>query len=259
MKLTICTGWSPAGWIEYGRRFAETFAEFWPADVDLVVYGEQRVELPRGEFRELREIEGCVEFLQRHDNPVARGRTPRDDLRHRWKPRELDAGYSYRFDAWKFCRQGFIPFDALCRLDLVNDPQLLAWFDADVYTHARIPSGFIEGLLPAGAELAYLGRGEKHSEIGFQLYRVDANDAADRAGRMIDLFRDLYATDEVFSLPEWHSAYVFDTARKRSGVIAHDLTPGGRGHVWHQSPLRMYTDHLKGDRKAAGRSRERTN
>jgi hypothetical protein len=259
MKITVCTGWSPAGWLEYGRRFAETFDQYWPSDVELVVYGEEPVKLPRGEFRELRSIEGCAEFLERHDNPIGRGRAPREDLRARWKPRELAAGYSYRFDAWKFCRQGFIPEAALRELMLAADPQLLLWLDADVYTHRHIPQAFLEELLPEDRELAYLGRGEKHSEIGFQLYRVDASDRADRVGFMLSAFREIYASDEVFDLPEWHSAYVFDTARKRTGILGHDLTPGGRGHVWHQSPLRMYTDHLKGDRKKAGRSHERKN
>lgn len=259
MKITVCTGWSPAGWLEYGRRFAETFARFWPREVELVVYGEEPVELPRGEFRPLDSIEGCIEFLRRHDNPIARGLTPSPDAAGRWKASALAAGYNFRYDAWKFCRQGFIPYDAACQLSVLDDPQLLLWLDGDVVTHAPIPMAFLGSLLPAGRELAYLGRGEKHSEIGFQLYRVDARDRADRVGQMLSIFRDLYATDEVFRLREWHSAYVFDEARRRSGVIGHDLTPGGSGHVWHQSPLRLYTDHLKGKRKQKGRSDERRN
>lgn len=259
MKITVCTGWSPAGYLEYGKRFAESFDRFWPKAVDLVVYGEEPVDLPRGEFRLLADIEGCAEFLARHDNAVARGVEPNDQTRAKWKPKHFANRYNFRFDAWKFCRQGFIPWHTFLGLSYLDDPQLLVWLDGDVVTHAPVPPAFIEGLLPARKEIAYLGRGEKHSEIGFQLYRIDGDTGEDRVARMLELFRDIYANDEVFALREWHSAYVFDEARRRTQVAAHDLTPGGHGHVWHQSPLRMYTDHLKGKRKDKGRSDERRN
>lgn len=266
--LTVCTGWSPAGWIEYGQRFATTFDRYWPKDVRLIVYGEQAVPLPRGEFRLLSGIPGCMEFLKRNDNAIARGRWPTSGYQHphhaRWKPKHRAADYNFRFDAWKFCRQGFIPFDAMQWLE-VSPPQrsLLCWLDGDVVTHAPVARGFIEGLLPAGKDVAYLGRGQKHSEIGFQLYDVSRIGEVGSADlpvvRMLKAFREIYATDEVFKLKEWHSAYVFDEARRRTGVAGHDLTPGGEGHVWHQSPLRAVTDHLKGKRKAKGRSDERRN
>lgn len=261
--LTVITGWSPKGYVEYGRRFAETFDRFWPKDVQLVVYGEEPVKLPRGEFRRLDVIPGCMEFLRRHDNAVARGQEPREDLRAKWKPKWLAQRYAFRFDAWKFCRQGFIPYHAAATIieQLVTsqstseERQLLCWLDGDVVTHSPVPRGVIEGLLPPRKAVAYLGRGEKHSEIGFQLYDLDL------AVRMLRQFREYYASDEVFTLKEWHSAYVFDTARRRALPPEqwHDLTPGGQGHVWHQSPLRAFTDHLKGNRKAKGRSHERRN
>lgn len=261
--LTVCTGWSPAGWIEYGQRFATTFDRYWPKDVRLVVYGEQAVPLPRGEFRLLSQIDGCMEFLQRNDNAIARGQVPGVGFESKWKPKHRAAGYNFRFDAWKFCRQGFIPFDAFMGCDpnaAGSERELLCWLDGDVVTHAPVPRGFIEGLLPEGKDVAYLGRGQKHSEIGFQLYDITGLDRGEGpAARMLEAFREIYASDEVFTLKEWHSAYVFDEARRRTGVAGHDLTPGGEGHVWHQSPLRAMTDHLKGKRKAKGRSDERRN
>lgn len=259
--LTVVTGWSPAGWIEYGRRFAESFDRYWPEDVDLVVYGEEPCKLPRGVFRELKEIPGCVEFLQQHDNPIARGQEPHQDFEKKWKLKHHKSGYNFRFDAWKFCRQAFIPFDAFKRWhvqNLTGERELLCWLDGDVVTHSAIPRGFIENLLPENRDVAYLGRGEKHSEIGFQLYDVTGLDVGEApVVRMLEIFSEIYRTGEVFKLKEWHSAYVFDEARRRSGVDAHDLTPGGYGHVWHQSPLRAFTDHLKGKRKAKGKSDER--
>lgn len=236
--LTVCTGWSPSGYKTYGKRFAETFARFWPEDVQLVVYGEEPCELPRGEFRLLSSIGGAAEFRARwKDDPVANGRKPAPG--REWKSKRLQEGYNFRFDAWKFSPQGFIPFDTARRIM----GGYLCWLDGDVYTHKKVPSGFIESLLPADKHVAYLGRGDKHSEIGFQLYRIP------EALQMVTTFKDFYASDRLFSLKEWHSAYVFDHARKVCGIAGHDLTPGGYGNVFDTSILGRYLMHLKGKRK----------
>ena len=244
--LTVCTGWSPSGWVEYGEKFLESFCRHWPQSVRLIAYTEVPYFMPRGENRLIWDIPGCRDFIERHVNSrKARGRAINPAI---WKPRAVLHGYNWRFDAVKWCKQGFIPLAASEHAD-----DLLCWLDADVMTHRDVPEGFIESLLPDGKDVAYLGRGKNyHSEIGFQLYRLP------RAKPMLQRFRDYYASDEVFKLEEWHSAYVFDKARKETGIDAHDITPGGVGHVWFQSPLREYLDHLKGSRKNLGKSVERT-
>jgi hypothetical protein len=241
--LTVISGASPKGMREYGQAFLDSFAKHWPTSVRLLFYTEEPVAMPRGENRLIWDIPGCRDFIERHrENRAANGREPRIG----WKDRDRQTGYSYRYDAWKFCRQGFIP---LAAAQEIGDG-LLCWLDGDVVTHRDVPEGFIESLLPAGKDVAYLGRGEKHSEIGFQLYRLP------HALPLLERFRSWYASDGVFGLREWHSAFVWDLARRESGLRAHDLTPGGSGHVWMQSPLRQYTDHKKGDRKKLAHSPE---
>lgn len=244
MSLTVCTGWAPSGYSEYGRRFVESFAKHWPSSVRLIVYGEEPVLLPRGEMLPLSAIPGAAEFRERHrDSRRATGRDAKPFWRANWKA----SGYNFRWDAWKFSPQGFIPWHAaqICGTDH------LCWLDGDVVTTKDVPEGFIESLLPAGKDVAYLGRRGVHSEIGFQLYRLP------QAAPMLHRFRETYHSDEVFQLPEWHSAYVFDHARRETRIAAHNLTPDGEGHVWFQSPLAAYTDHLKGKRKGMERSPER--
>lgn len=243
--ITICTGWNPRGYHEYGKRFAESFAKYWPQSAKLVVYGEEKVELPRGEFRLLSEIPGCMEFLDRwRDDKAANGTQPNKA----WKPKEHRIRYSWRFDAWKFSRQGFIPFDAALRCDT----EYLAWLDGDVVTHSPVPENAFENLLRPDKSIAYLGRGMHPSEIGFQLYRLP------KALIFLKEFRDLYATDHVFALRVTHSAFVWDNARSHfDGSMFQDLTPHGHGHVWFQSDLKKWTDHLKGKRKELGFSEER--
>lgn len=242
------TGWSPAGFKQYGAKFLEGFTAYWPDEVKLVVYGEEACPpAPRVEFRNLSEIPYCMSFLDRwRDNARANGREPNP----RWKQREREAGYSYRFDAWKFSRQGFIPAHAIAHCET----KYLLWLDGDVMTHAPVDPARICGLLPGGLSIAYLGREPKHPDLAFTLYRVDMPSRT-----LLNCFFDYYAADAVFKLDEWHSAYVWrrcldDTATAKH---AHNMTPGGHGHVWFQSPLGQWMDHLKGDRKQRGRSHER--
>jgi hypothetical protein len=273
MSLTVCTGWSLEGWHLYGRRFLESFTAFWPSSVRLEVCGERDAMAATTEhalalkeagklrhvvkFNPLDSIFGCAEFLYRNDTPAARGR-----LRvagQNWKERAVSAGYNWRYDAWKFSRQGFIPH-FVSESMLPRDGQYLCWLDGDVVTHAPIADeSVITGLLPReairdGKLIAYLGREPKHPDIAFQLYRIESQTL-----EFLWEFRRFYETDEVFELKEWHSAYVWHHCLQlpKFRGLAHNLTPGGSGHVWHQSPLRLWGDHLKGERKQNGRSPER--
>jgi len=238
--LTVCTGWSPAGWLEYGEAFATSFARYVDQSVELVAYVEEPVDLPRGECRSVLEIPGCSQFLTKYrDDMRATGREVRRD----WKPSAKAAGYNFRWDARKFCRQGFIPLAAA----LECKTEYLAWFDADVVFTAGVSAREIEELLPAGYAIAYLGR-RRWSEIGFQLYRLPD------ALPMLERFAAYYRDETVFDLDEWHSAFVFDRAREASGVPALDLTPGAEGEIWSRTYLGRFSQHLKGNRKQHARA-----
>lgn len=247
-KITVCTGFSPAGYVEYGKRFLARFHAFWPRDVSLRFYTEEPADAPRGVCVSLWDCTGAKAFADRHrDNAAAHGLKEVPG----WKPKDRDRGYSYRFDAGKFFKQLMIPEHCAARFD---DGTILAWLDADVMTLSHVPIGFIEGLI-GDADLVYLGRERFHSDIGFWAVRLNSLTRA-FLGELADIWR----SDRVFELPEWHSAFVFDHCRRNFEAVggnAINLTPGGRGHVWFQSPLRAYTDHLKGGRKAIGRSLER--
>lgn len=243
-RVRVVSGFSPKGYLEYGQRFLDTFDRHWPKSIDLVVYGENPVPMPRGRFHLLSDCNGVTEFIERHKgNPEANGKKPRKG----WREREIANGYCFRFDAVKFSRQCFIPEAAAADM---ADGDILAWCDADVMTLADVPEGFIEGLLQ-GFDMTFLGRTGTHSEIGFWAVRLNPQTRA-----FLTAFADVWRSDKVFDLPEWHSAYVFDHCRKASNVRQIDMTPGGRGHVWTTSPLHRFTDHLKGDRKKLGFSPE---
>lgn len=242
--ITVCTGFSPAGFDEYGKRFLARFHAFWPADVGLRYYTEEPVEAPRGTCASLWDCDGARDFIARHrDNPERRGTKPHA----KWKPRYIGRPYNYRFDAVKFFRQCMIPANAAQGL---ADGDILVWLDADVMTLARIPEPFVAQLL-GGHELVYLGRAGTHSEIGFWAVRLNP-----RTRAFLNEFAAIWRCDRVFELDEWHSAFVFDHCRRLAQLDERNLTPNGRGHVWIGSPLAPLMDHLKGRRKALGRSPE---
>ncbi len=250
--LNVITGFHPAGYEEYGRAMLIGFNEFWPKAIPLSVYTWEQFDFPTAYLWTSRifqqipraKVSELETFLSEHDNPAAHGKEPRPS----WRAKEVENGYSFRTDAWKFSQMCLYTWHAAH----ANPTGLLCWLDGDVMTHKNIPPGFIEGLLPDSAVVAYPGRDNAWSEIGFQLYRLP------EALPLIDEYARPYLDGSFYDLTQWHSAFLFDLAREKTGLPCHNLTPGGRGHVWHQSELAEYTDHLKGfGRKAKGRSPER--
>lgn len=246
--MRVISGFSPAGYIQYGKKFLETFDRFWPKDIELHVYTEEPVPMPRGECFSIWDIPGCQAFILKHSEiPSHVGREPAAG----WKSKELAIGYSWRYDAVKFCRQLFIPDHAI---DMMLDDEIMVWLDGDVISFDTVDPKIIIDLL-GDADVVYLGRKPKHSELGFWAVRVN-----ERTRRLVRAIADLYRTERVFALGQTHSANVFDNvvaASLQYGLKAKNATPKGEGHVWFQTPLATCLDHLKGDRKLVGFSKER--
>lgn len=249
-SIMVATGFSPTGYLQYGKNFMETFDNHWPKSARLVAFTEEPVDVPRGGLRSLWTCQGIKKFLDDNANNLgAKGlqRLPQ------WGPKDINKGYSYKWDAVKFSRQCVIPNAAAEELE---DGDILSWIDGDVVTHTDVPEGFIEGLFGKG-DLCYLGRVKGTSEIGFWAVKLNGS-----TRQFLKQLADIYTTGNVFSLREWHSAYCFDHVRviheKLGRIHPTNITPQGHGHVWFQSPLCKFTDHLKGERrKTLGRSEER--
>ena len=239
MIIRVCSGFSPDGHRQYGDRFMRSFDRYWPQDVELQIYVEQPTRMPRGAYRDLWSIPGAQEFHVKHSvDPMASGRA----VRAGWKDKDRRDGYCFKFDAVKFWKQILIPQAASDGLD---EGDILIWLDADVETFRPISKVDLLDLIPGNAQVSYLGRAPKHSEIGFWAVRMDGQVASFLAEMAL-----LYTTDEVFELPEWHSAFVWDTARRAAGLREHNLCPpGARGHVWPTTRLAQWTRHDKGARK----------
>lgn len=247
MTQYFVTGYSPEGWGIYGRACAATWERYLPKGSQVIAYCHSSMadELPAGWWcRSIEQVPQLRKFIDRHgENPIACGRV-RVGVNNRWKPAEIAAGYNFRYDAVKFAYMSYQMVDAALRLPYCS---ALAWLDGDVIFRAPAPDDLINRTL-RGHEVSYLGRAPKHSEIGWLGFRTTG-----ACRDMLEALTQLYSTDELFHLKEWHSAYAFDHVRaiyeRERGLSCRDMTPGGRGHVWMQSELAAFSEHLKGGRK----------
>ena len=97
----------------------------------------------------------------------------------------------------------------------------------------------------------------KYSECGFVGYNLRHPAIRD----FFAAFKAFYTTDKVLKQREYHDSWLFDLVRKgfeRKGYRTHDIGEGvglEAGHVFVNSQLGNYMDHMKGNRKSEGSSR----
>lgn len=215
----------------------ETFDKFWPDGSAVISYVE--VLEPGVSEERLRLLSSCVEaveFVARHrDDPAANGRSPNAT----WTEKQRIRGYNQHFDAVKWSRQAFIPFHAA----QLARTEYLVWFDADVVFTDHVDPLKIEAFLPSSAHIAFVGRLKHHPDIGFQIYRLP------QALPFLKVFSDLYKSDEVFNLTQWHSAYVWREALRRCPIASVNLAPHALSDAWPASPLSAFSIHRHGPRK----------
>jgi hypothetical protein len=244
--ISAVTSCSMQGWLDYGQRFVAGFREYWPPETRLYIVSED--ELPYDNSRpntiwlSLNDsIEG-YEFLRRHkDHEWAMGFPENIIAKFR-----NQAGYSFRHDAYKFSKKVFA-------IELVSNRVAngkLFWIDADVVTFAPVSENFLNKVLPQDAALGCLLRPNLYTETGFVGYNLDHPATRPLIARCMHY----YASDEVFALNEWHDCWVLDLVRAELKTPTHAIPHQHAGHPFINSELGMYMDHLKGNRKARGRT-----
>ena len=253
MTTQVVTSFSAAGWTQYGRRFVETFCRYWPREVALHAYSEDLNHRHLGDMlgRDLDRVCVCHDlrapFFERHaGNARAQGRERRPG--QLWPQKAVNEGQNWRYDAFRFAHKVF----AILAAARDQSAGRLFWVDADTVTFAPVPIDLLDRVLPKDVAICCFDRGTYPSECGFVGYNLDHPEAR----RFIEDFADLYASDDVFDLPEWHDSYVFDWLRRRDEIPAHAIpyAPGQRRHPFVNSELGRYMDHLKGPRKAMGKT-----
>jgi hypothetical protein len=247
----------------YGQRFMASFAERVDKRIKLIVYTEdcypsnpdpeqitildQKEVLPK-----------LVDFKRRwRDVPKANG-IPPDEIKRRRK----DWNKEFKWHAVRFSNKVYAVFDACTR----RTGDWVVWMDADSFIHSDWSYEDFKRMLPSNVYITYVGRGrgsQTWPECGF--YGINMNHPV--AHSFLEDFERMYedADNGIFKLEEWHDSYVFgELLKKYKDFPSHDYSAemylkeaktGGGGHPLINTELGKYMDHMKGNRKTAGKSK----
>ena len=257
-SLAVITTFPPNRWEAYAKRMLESFIANWPNDVKLYVYYEKKLpEIINSkiEYINLEEVNpGLIKFKERHKNdPVANGELQEipGGVRRRLEAGEYDKGKSsFLWDAVRFAHKTYCVYHAIRNINT----DVILWLDADTYTFKPISKEFVLNLIPENKLVNYLGRGDKFPECGWVSY----NKQHPQITEFINAWIELYEKDTLFKHLEWHDSYVFWQVLKQ--IAPNQGADIGRGagarghHIFVNSVLGEYIDHLKGKRKIKGKS-----
>jgi len=272
MKIKVITSYKPGCWEQYGKKGIESMAEQFPPEVDIVVYAEEPkpdCNYERIQWIDLNTAEPeLFKFKNKHkDDPVANGELQEIPGGVR-RPAELQTKGgmdknkgSFLWAAVRFANKVFCVVNAVRNS---KDYDYVVWIDGDTFTFRPVPMNFFEKMLPKDTMLTYLGRenpklndGGKYPECGFVGYNMKHPEIQN----FVNDWEKLYTTDNVFKLLEWHDSYVFwhlsKMYRKEKNILVNDIGywKGVKGHhVFVNSELGLYMDHMKGKRKKQGTS-----
>ena len=272
MKIKFITSYKPGCWDQYAKKGIEAMAKNLPDEIDLVVYAEEKI--PACDYERIKWIDlnnaepELFKFKKRHKNdPVANGKLGNVEGGVRRLPELQKLGgldknkESFLWDAVRFANKVFCVINAV-RNSL--DYNYVVWLDADTNIFRPMPFEFITKLLPQNTMVTYLGRenptlndGGKYPECGFVGYNLQHPETQN----FINEWERLYKEDSVFKILEWHDSYVFwhltKKFRQEKLIEVNDIGKwvGVKGHhVFVNSVLGQYIDHMKGDRKIKGSS-----
>lgn len=242
----------------YGQRFIDSFSKNIDSKIELLLYAEDCVPTTNDsritildQKENLPKLNAFKEYWK--NDPRANG-IPPDDIKRKRK----DWNKTFKWDAIRFANKVYAVFDAAKR----TDADWLFWMDADTFVHSYMPQEAFEKHMSKKAWLCYLGRGKKWPECGF--YGINLKHSTGQ--EFLKEFEHVYEHAEygIFRMDEWHDSFVFEEVRKKIYAnypndaiinISKDLV-NGEGHPLINSDLGRYLDHLKGDRKNTGKSKQ---
>jgi hypothetical protein len=254
MKIAVVTTFHQAGLDSYAQRMIDTFCENWPKEVTLYIYPEKCSPVVKNTdhviVTDLDSVKELTAFKEKWKNvPKANGDVSNDPVRSKRK----DAGKGFKWDAVRFAHKVYAIFDCASK----TDADVLFWMDADTVCHSPITKETIEKFCPLAQDLGFLGREGKYTECG--LYSMNLKSPAIKD--FLSKFQQMYDDAEhgIFTLAEWHDSFVFDAVRTkfRGQLKENNWSRGiisGEGHPLINCEWGAYLDHLKGGRKATGRS-----
>jgi hypothetical protein len=240
--LSVFSTWHKGGYKKYGDHFIQGFLQNWPTEVRLTIYAEDHepntYNADNIEVLDQRStLPDLKAWQERHkDNPHAHG----------WNKDKTKK--SFLWDASRFANKTF----ALWHFAKHTEADVMIWCDGDVRTHTPMPMEFLQEIAPNEDQLTtHLGR-KTWPECGWMMF----NRHHPQFAEFMEQWRWIYESDDIFNHEESHDSFIFGELVQDFADAGHrDLGgPGQSGHVFINSVLGKYMDHLKGFRKEVGKS-----
>ena len=232
------------------RSSSRLFVENFPVSTHLYMYIDFKPSISdsRITYRKISDCVGLDDFQKKMNrNPYAKGKEIVQDLHRQSHNSHI---------LWNAAKFSFKVFSVEhCVLNSVED--VVTWIDADTLAFQNLSLSMISDLIPPYCMVNYLGRLTKYTECGYVSY----NKQHPLCASFVRDFAELYRTGAIFALKEWHDSYVFDLLRyayeRDHSVLNFNISHNEmeHDHVFINSILGKYLDHLKGPRKSEGRSR----
>ena len=255
----VITSFSWEGYQRYGKRFVETWLEYWPKTVGLTVFYEgdqfEDFDFPSGiSWLPIETVEFLQDFLDGVRRfPIMNG--------------IVGSQYDINFDA-RMGRKTFMQVHAARKYG-----GKVFWIDADSVTVKHVPEVFLDQQLPDDKFCCFLGRdGWYFTESGF----IGFNAEHPLAKKFLRDYVHVFIVGSIFTQsPQfnekgqycgggWHDCIAFDVIRHLSYRAGHEgefvnlaaRVPPGTMHPLANVEAGQYVMHLKGDRKDTGKLKE---
>jgi len=247
-KFTVVTSFPVSNWEVYGKKFLESYIEYWPKKVKLLVYCDGYPlpdDVPKAsnvKYIDLLTNDDLLEFKER--NKQFNGKANPNGM------------YNFYEDAIKFSHKVYAQNMAMQSLlkrkhkkNLINSGWLL-WLDADSITYEDVSIDLLESAFPDDYDITFLGRKNAYASCSSLIgYNLDS----EVTPIFMDDFINYYNSDEVLRLKCFADNFVFDRLRilhEVHGMRALDMTPDCETlDAFDMCPFGHHIVHLKGNKK----------
>ena len=243
-KLEVITTYNKKYYDICGKKMIETFIKYWPKDVHLYAYWQQQ---------EPEIFADNVHYVDLYEQNPHLQRFVFDNQIDEAKNGMIDGKYDFQRDGVKFSHKVFAQTHRIKH----TTADVLLYLDADTYTHTTPNLKYIDSILPEDHLCTYFGRPRLYDETGFYMHNAKHYKAIVWA----DTLEKIYTEGELWTYPVQVDCYTMYAGRQKIKEQKQlDLVEyhGGLGkkHPFVNSPLGEFLDHLKGDRKELGHSRQ---
>jgi len=231
MKITIISTFGPKHYKTYGRYFVQGLQSYLDNSVDVVLYSDTPLTLPRSNFSNRMLNDSCpdlVEFKKRNGHKEVPATTK-----------------GWLKDAVRFSHKSY----CIIHASRTIDTDLLIWLDADTEIIAPITHQYLGGKISNGKFVSYLGRPFRYTETGWLCFDMRNKNATE----FFNKWEWYYNTDAIYNLPAQLDCHVFDAVREEfqaaGKIVGENISPPELTTQHFDRTFIGKMTHYKGDKK----------